>query len=92
MINTSIRKLEQDASAKLIIVSYSPTGGGHTARLLNIITLALEKKSIPRDSIVIFHVPCPWEGTQRSPMGAALASRRVSENSDVWVAEEDKSI
>lgn len=92
MINASIRKLKQDASAKLIIVSYSPTGGGHTARLLNIITLALEKKSIPEDSIVIFHVPCPWEGTPRSPLVASLARKLVSQKIHVWIAESDKSI
>ncbi|AYN27492.1 hypothetical protein D8682_11195 [Buttiauxella sp. 3AFRM03] len=92
MITATVKKYISNPSAKLIIVSYSPTGGGHTARLLNIISMALEKKSIPEDSIVMFHVPCPWEGTPRSPLVANLAKTLINRQINVWIAESDKSI
>ena len=65
MLDQQIRNFLQNTGAKLVLVSYSPTGGGHTARLLNIIHMALETHSLPQHSMVILHIPCIWENTPR---------------------------
>ncbi|MCS2160977.1 hypothetical protein MUU47_07515 [Scandinavium sp. H11S7] len=92
MIKNALGKFKQNPSAKFIVVGYSPTGGGHTGRLLNIIEMALEKKALQADSIVMFHIPCPWEGTPRSPLISALAKKLVEHNISVILAESDKSV
>ncbi|MBS1204012.1 MAG: hypothetical protein H6R25_911 [Proteobacteria bacterium] len=82
----------RNQAAKLIIVSFSPTGGGHTARLLNIIEMALNKGAISKGSVVLFHLPCRWEGNPRSALISTLATKLTNKYIKVLMAESDKSI
>ncbi|GLT16652.1 hypothetical protein GCM10007938_04280 [Vibrio zhanjiangensis] len=61
-------------NAKCLVVGYSPTGGGHTSRTLNIVKMALEKNKLPYGSSVIFHVPPAWPETssKKSPLTKPL--------------------
>ncbi|TPG59301.1 UDP-N-acetylglucosamine--N-acetylmuramyl-(pentapeptide) pyrophosphoryl-undecaprenol N-acetylglucosamine transferase [Ewingella americana] len=92
MLDQQIRNFLQNTGAKLVLVSYSPTGGGHTARLLNIIHMALETHSLPQHSMVILHIPCIWENTPRPVALKTLSQALIDKGIPVWLAESDKAI
>ncbi|QUG76196.1 hypothetical protein GKQ23_14835 [Erwinia sp. E602] len=78
--------------AKILIVGYSPTGGGHTARTLNVVEHALQRGSLPAGSQVYFHVPPRWEGTPRPALLEILAKTLLSNGISVILAESDKPV
>lgn len=78
--------------AKILIVGYSPTGGGHTARTLNIVKHALNSGTLPAGSQVWFHVPPHWEGTPRPTLLKTVVSKLVEKNIRVIFAESDKPV
>ena len=72
-------------------------GGGHTARTLNIIKLALEKNKLPQGSCVIFHVPPAWPDTnsEKSAFSKPLSDlcRLLAANKiNVILSQSDKPI
>ncbi|NOH72246.1 hypothetical protein F0225_12990 [Vibrio pectenicida] len=96
-ISDSLRQTAQIENAKCLIVGYSPTGGGHTGRTLNIVKMALEKNKLPHGSSVIFHVPPAWPDTNKgkSAFGKPLSDlcRLLSANKvNVILAQSDKPI
>lgn len=77
---------------KILIVGYSPTGGGHTARILNVIEPALKQGELSAGSQVYIHVPPQWEGTQRPALLENLANKLVDMGLQVRIAESDKPV
>jgi hypothetical protein len=91
-IQTALMKTAQTPEASFLAVGYSPTGGGHTGRTLNIVHRALDDKLLKPGSTVIFHAPTPWDGRPRSPDLDKLAHRLTREGVIVVIAEADKSV
>ncbi|MGL4860191.1 MAG: hypothetical protein ACRC5A_10740 [Enterobacteriaceae bacterium] len=96
-INSALQRTAQTPEAKCIVVGYSPTGGGHTARTLNILKMALENGKIPQGSTVIFHVPPSWpdDSNLTSGVGAPLydlCKALSQEKVTVLFAEADKPV
>lgn len=87
----NIKSVSNDGN-KILIVGYSPTGGGHTARTLNIIEHALKQGELSAGSQVYFHVPPHWEGTQRPALLENLANKLVEMGVQVRIAESDKPV
>lgn len=81
-----------EKTTKLLIVGYSPTGGGHTGRLLQIIDHALQQDTLPKDSIVIFHAPPAWENVQRRGELQTLANKLASRGIHVLLTESTKPV
>ncbi|KTC86521.1 hypothetical protein [Legionella brunensis] len=50
---------------KVLVVGYSPTGGGHTGRTFSIIEQALKDGHLHTNDAVIFHCPPKWENIDR---------------------------
>ena len=78
--------------ALVLAVGYSPTGGGHTARLLNVVHEAVRQGTLPAGSTVILHVPEQWEGQPRPAALRQLADKLKHNGINVVVAEADKSV
>ncbi|MBP2199878.1 hypothetical protein [Pantoea cypripedii] len=89
--NTAEAKFKDDMP-KILVVGYSPTGGGHTARTLNIVEEALNSGSLPEGSLVFIHVPPVWEGTPRPQLLNALADKLLAKGVQVKFAESDKPV
>lgn len=87
----NIKRVSNDGN-KVLIAGYSPTGGGHTARTLNIIYHALKQGSLSAGDQVYFHVPPHWEGTQRPALLENLANKLVETGVQVRIAESDKPV
>lgn len=85
-------KTVSNSTDRVLIVGYSPTGGGHTARTLNIVDEALTRGSLSAGSQVFFHVPPHWEGTPRPVLLGKLADKLVSQGVDVRLVESDKPV
>lgn len=81
-----------EKTTKLLIVGYSPTGGGHTGRLLQIIDHALLQDTLSKDSIVIFHAPPAWENIQRRGELQTLANKLVGLGIHVLLTESTKAV
>ncbi|WP_395489114.1 hypothetical protein ACG1VR_14100 [Cedecea davisae] len=79
-------------NVKILIVGYSPTGGGHTTRILNVVEYALNQGSLPVGSQVYFHIPPRWESTARPALLKNIANRLVSAGVQVKVTESDKPV
>ena len=52
-------------AAKVVVIGYSPTGGGHTARTFSIIDSAFQNHYLKRGDTVVLHCPPIWEGANR---------------------------
>lgn len=77
---------------KVLVVGYSPTGGGHTARTLNIVTEAVAQGSLKADDAVVFYVPPHWEGTPRPAILASVAGKLLEKNIRVKFVESEKPV
>ena len=42
---------------KIVILGYSPTGGGHATRALEVVIQALRDEHLKKDDVIIFHLP-----------------------------------
>jgi len=82
----------EESPPTVLVVGYSPTGGGHTARTLNIVEQAMKEGSLPEKSVVVFHVPPHWEGTPRPELLTKLADKLVTNNIDVKFIESEKPV
>jgi len=88
----AIRKTSESSEAKILIVGYSPTGGGHTNRTLDIVRMAVERGSIPQNSTVILHLPPKWLNTNRPESLTALSTLLLKNGISVIAAESDKPV
>lgn len=52
-------------ASKVLVIGYSPTGGGHTGRIFSIIEQAIEDGHVNKEDVLIFHCPPKWENTDR---------------------------
>lgn len=77
---------------QVLVVGYSPTGGGHTARTLNIVNEAVAKGSLKAGDAVVFYVPPHWEGTPRPAILASVAGKLLEKNIRVKFVESEKPV
>lgn len=82
----------KEASCNITVFGYSPTGGGHTARTLNIIREAVDKGKITEGSVVVFHLPEKWLGKERPGMLRDLANYLTKHGVNAIFAEAEKSV
>jgi len=87
-LNASI----EDKDSHILVVGYSPTGGGHTARLLNIVHAAIDSDKLTQGSTVILHVPEKWQSQARPAALSDLAKALLEHGVHVIGAEADKSV
>lgn len=76
----------------VLLVGYSPTGGGHTGRTLNIIDESLNQGTLAENDMVIFYVPPHWEGTKRPAQLSDIAGKLTARNIDVKFIESEKPV
>ena len=80
-------------NAKILVTGYSPTGGGHTDRMLNVIDKAIvEADHLPANSTLIIHVPEAWDGKPRAGSLETLAAKAQANNINVIALDADKSV
>lgn len=79
-------------SETILVVGYSPTGGGHTGRSLDIVQEALNEGSLKENDTVILHVPSKWNGKERPDSLEVLAKQLKDKNINVIVAAATKSV
>lgn len=83
---------EVDTSRKVLVVGYSPTGGGHTARTLNIVQEAISQGSLKNGDAVILYVPPRWEGAQRPEQLTNLSKELTDKFISVKLIESEKPV
>jgi hypothetical protein len=91
-IGDALRKTAGDPNARFLAVGYSPTGGGHTGRTLNIVERALNAGHLKKGDTVIFHAPRPWLHHPRAAGLDDLAQKLKDKEITVVMAEADKSV
>jgi len=89
---TVLQAANHNRGAKVLVVGYSPTGGGHTGRLLNIIGHALEKGAFTSGCVVIFHVPPVWENIPRRAELDVLCRKLLQKGIAVVLAEATRPV
>ncbi len=77
---------------QVLVVGYSPTGGGHTARTLNIVIEAVAQGTLEAGDTVIFYVPPHWEETPRPALLASVAGKLLEKNIRVKFVESEKPV
>ncbi|AEG94112.1 hypothetical protein [Ramlibacter tataouinensis] len=92
-----VRKaLKHSATAKdtvILACGYSPTGGGHTARCLDVIQASIDKGHVKPGSTLIFNVPQIWEGKPRSKQQLdKIAAHAKAQGIEVLLVQADKSV
>lgn len=90
-VEAALKKATETADGKVLVVGYSPTGGGHTARTLNIIHQGLEDGHLKEGDCIVFHAPEVWEG-QRRPEVTKLITALKDKGVNIVVARADKSV
>lgn len=95
-VSTSIRNAllntRDREDAVFLMVGYSPTGGGHTGRTLDIIDIALNDNNLKEGDTAIFHVPSIWNDKPRPSQLDSLAQKMQARGITVVMAEADKSV
>jgi hypothetical protein len=91
-IAEALQRTVNTKDAVVLMVGYSPTGGGHTGRTLNIIDLALKDNDLKPGSTVVFHIPSIWNNKGRPEQLDKLAGNLQSQDIQVVMAEADKSV
>ncbi len=75
----------------LLVVSYSPTGGGHTGRTFSIIEQAMADGHLAKGDTVVFHCPPKWEGLERDDINQITGKLQKS-GINVVFALADKTV
>lgn len=91
-IRLALEESTQGKDTKILVLGYSPTGGGHTARSLDIVHEAIESGQLPPKSMVVMHVPEKWEGQTRPAVLSKLVDALRAHGINVIVAEGDKPV
>lgn len=79
------------SAQKILIVGYSPTGGGHTARTFSIIDAAIARGHLNEGDTVVVHCPPIWEKMNRIDIDN-LTYRLQSKGINVVLALADKTV
>lgn len=92
-VANALKMSAETEGAKILMVGYSPTGGGHTARTLNIVRAAIESGQLAEGSTVVFSVPEKW-GTRPKvpPQMLDLARNMRDRGINVVAVGADKSV
>lgn len=91
-IRTALSEVKSNKDGKVLMFGYSPTGGGHTGRTLNILEESLKNKEFKEGDVVIAHVPSKWNGKERPAQLASLAKSFSDIGATVLLVEAEKSI
>lgn len=95
-VKTALTRAAHGRDTTILVAGYSPTGGGHTARMLDIIEMAAERGTLASGSTVVLHVPEKWERNDnpvaRPDELETLANTLRGRGINVVVAEADKSV
>jgi hypothetical protein len=92
-VSEALRTTAATPNAKVLVMGYSPTGGGHTGRTLDIVQQALAEGTIGTHSTVILHVPSKWNNQARPSALDALAQAAKAKGVTLVVCgEADKSV
>lgn len=91
-IKKALTQTAEKPDAKFLAMGYSPTGGGHTARTLNIVQRALDLGHLKAGDTVIIHAPRPWLTHPRAPGLDDIAHNLKDQGVTVVMAEADKSV
>ncbi|RDU94679.1 hypothetical protein DWV00_32765 [Trinickia dinghuensis] len=81
-----------NADAQILMMGYSPTGGGHTDRLLNVVHKSVDEGTLKPGSTVVMHIPEQWMGRDRPRSLDTLATKLKANGIHVIVAQADKSV
>lgn len=93
VIANALKTAASTEGAKIMVVGYSPTGGGHTARTLNIVQHAINSGELGEGSTVVFSVPEKWGTRPRvPPQMINLAEGMRQRGINVLVVGADKSV
>lgn len=91
-IKAALEKVAANEDAKLVMFGYSPTGGGHTGRTLNILEEWVKDKEFKKGDVLVAHVPSIWNGKPRPKQLADLARNLKNEGVTVLLLEAEKSV
>ncbi|CND36309.1 hypothetical protein [Yersinia pseudotuberculosis] len=83
---------EGSQEKKVLVVGYSPTGGGHTGRTLEIVTHAIEHRTIDKNYLVILYVPPLWDGKERPKILNKCIEDLLNKGIKVKVIESEKPV
>jgi hypothetical protein len=78
--------------ARILVVGFSPTGGGHTKRCLEVVRKAVESGELAPGSTVVMQVPQKWQGNKRSPELNELAKNLLANKINLLNFGADKSV
>lgn len=79
------------SAEKILIVGYSPTGGGHTGRTFSIIDTAIVNGHLKSGDTVVLHCPPIWEKMDRRDIDN-LTTRLQRNGINVVLALADKTV
>jgi hypothetical protein len=91
-IRKALANVKNDPNAKVLMFGYSPTGGGHTGRMLNILEESLKDGEFKQGDVVIAHVPSTWNGKPRAPQLTSLSQKFTQAGIPVLLLEAEKSV
>ncbi|CNF47272.1 Uncharacterised protein [Yersinia similis] len=83
---------EDSQKTKVLVVGYSPTGGGHTGRTLDIVKYALAQGTLDEYKLVVFYVPPHWEAKDRPKGLNNLAKNILDREIRVKIIESEKPV
>ncbi|WP_145480484.1 hypothetical protein, partial [Yersinia similis] len=83
---------EDSQKTKVLVVGYSPTGGGHTGRTLDIVKYALAQGTLDEYKLVVFYVPPKWEDKDRPEGLNNLAKNILDREIRVKIIESEKPV
>lgn len=91
-IRQALANVKNHDDAKVLMFGYSPTGGGHTGRTLNILEESLKARVFKKNDVVFANVPSIWNNKPRpAQLGALLASFKQA-GVEVLMVEAEKSV
>ncbi|CNH72552.1 hypothetical protein [Yersinia pekkanenii] len=83
---------EASPEKNILVVGYSPTGGGHTGRTLDIVRHAIEHGTIDKNYLVILYVPPLWDKKERPEILKTLIEKLLDKSIKVKVIESEKPV
>jgi hypothetical protein len=91
-IIAALQGVAANPERKVLVHSWSPTGGGHEERGFKPIRHALKEGELAAGDVAVFHVPDPWNNRTRPAGLYTLADSLIDRGVHVFYLEGDKSV